>query len=66
MGGPDGDGAEDGDGSVHGGEFVVAGGKSAPLLDGVESALDDVAPFVICGVEGQWASAATAASLTVR
>jgi hypothetical protein len=44
MGCPDGDGAEDGGGAVGDGEFVVAGGQAAPLFDGVESALDHIAP----------------------
>jgi hypothetical protein len=37
MGCPDGDGVQDDGGAVGDGEFVVAGGQAAPLLDGVES-----------------------------
>lgn len=37
---------QDGGRSVGLGEFVVACGQSAPLLQGVEAALDDVAAFV--------------------
>ena len=47
MGQPDGDGAEDGCGAVDDGEFVVAGGQAAPLLDGVEVSFDDVAALVV-------------------
>ena len=57
---------EDGGAAVDDGEFVVAGGQAAPLFDGVESAFDDVAALVICGVEGRWASTAGAASFAVR
>jgi len=66
MGCSDGDGVQDDGGAVGDGEFVVAGGQAAPLLDGVESALDHVAPLVIGGVEGRWAPSAGAASFTVR
>ena len=39
------------------GEFVVSGGDGAEVLDAAVGALDDVAPFVAFGVEGEEALA---------
>jgi len=58
MGQPERDRSEDCRGAVDDGEFVVPSGQASPLLDNVETALDDVAALVICGVEG-WRASAT-------
>jgi hypothetical protein len=65
MGEPDGDCPEHGCGAVDDGEFVVAGGQSAPLLDDVEVSLNDVAALVVLGIKGRRSSTAGAASFAV-
>jgi hypothetical protein len=52
------DGFEDDAAREGQGEFVVAGAKSAPLFDGAEPALDDVALAVVVPVERRWPAAA--------
>ena len=37
--------------AVDDGQFVIAGGQASPLFGGVESAFDDVAALVVCGIE---------------
>ena len=51
--------------AVDDGEFVVAGGQAAPLLDYVEVSFDDVAALVILGVEGRRPATACTATLRV-
>lgn len=41
---------------------VVAGGDASALLEPVEAAFDDVAPFVELLVEDRWSAAAAAAA----
>lgn len=57
---------EDGRCPVGGGEFVVADGDVAPLLEVGKAALDDIAAAVVGRVERGWASAgrATAEAVT--
>jgi hypothetical protein len=51
--GPPDDNGGDGDGCCEvGGEFVVTGGDTTPVLEPAKSAFDDVAAFVGFGVEG--------------
>ena len=47
------------------GEFVVAGGQPAPVLDDVERSFDDVAALVFLGVEADRAPASAAAASAV-
>ena len=58
MLGPGDDSVEDCGGAVDDGEFVVAGGQAAPLLEVGEAAFDDVAVAVVAGVEAGRASSA--------
>src|SRR6478735_9037016 len=51
MGGPECDRAQDCAAAVDDGQFVIAGGQASPLFGGVESAFDDVAALVVCGIE---------------
>ena len=62
MPGPGDDGVEDGCGAVDGGEFVVAGGQAARLLEVTEAAFDDIAVAVVGGVEAGWPATAGAAA----
>lgn len=62
---PGDDCGQDDGGAVVDGVFVESGGQSAPLLDGVERAFDDVAALVGLGVQGGWAPALGAAVLAV-
>src|SRR3712207_6327182 len=52
-------------GLIVGGELVVPGGHSTPLLSPVEPALDLVAVLVPVGVEAGWPSAAGSLAGTV-
>src|ERR1700730_17146671 len=47
------------------GEFVVAGGQPAPVLDDVEGSFDDVAALVFLDVEADRAPASAAAASAV-
>jgi len=47
------------------GEFVIAGGQAAPVLDGVEGTFDHVAALVFLAVESDGPAASGASTLAV-